>query len=48
VNGLAEDDPSEDVEECLSLADWRHWMAAICAISTNSSRDFPLRNSLKE
>ena len=29
VNGLAEDDPSKDAGECLSLVDWRHWMAAI-------------------
>ena len=48
MKGLAEDDPSEDVEECLPLVDWQHWMAAIWAISTNSSGDFPLRNSLRE
>ena len=40
MKGLAEDDPSEDVEECLPLVDWRHWMVAIRAISTNSSGDY--------
>ncbi len=48
MKGLAENDPLEDVGECLPLVDWRHWMAAIWAISTSSLGNFPLRKSLTE